>query len=130
MDAIITADGRNSRMIDDFRKKNKKPIHKLKLEINNKPILIHTIEKTLNSEVNQVIIALGHYKEEIYELLKEYNLNKIVKIKVNSNVDVGLSKTILNCLEDNLDENYIYLAGDQPTITTNTINNLIKTLEN
>ena len=107
MDAIITAAGRNSRMIADFRKKNKKPIHKLKLEINNKPILIHTIEKTLNSEVNQVIIALGHYKEEIYELLKEYNLNKIVKIKVNSNVDVGLSKTILNCLEDNLDENYI-----------------------
>ena len=130
MDAIITAAGRNSRMIADFRKKNKKPIHKLKLEINNKPILIHTIEKTLNSEVNQVIIALGHYKEEIYELLKEYNLNKIVKIKVNSNVDVGLSKTILNCLEDNLDENYIYLAGDQPTITTNTINNLINTLEN
>ena len=51
MDAIITAAGRNSRMIADFRKKNKKPIHKLKLEINNKPILIHTIEKTLNSVV-------------------------------------------------------------------------------
>ena len=28
MDAIITAAGRNSRMIADFRKKNKKPLAK------------------------------------------------------------------------------------------------------
>ena len=70
MDAIITAAGRNSRMIADFRKKNKKPIHKLKLEINNKPILIHTIEKTLNSEVNQVIIALGIIKRKYMNFLK------------------------------------------------------------
>jgi len=47
MDAIITAAGKNSRMIDDFKQRNKKPIHKLKLEINNKPILIHTIEKVV-----------------------------------------------------------------------------------
>lgn len=129
MDAIITAAGKNSRMIADFEKINKKPIHKLKLEINNKPILVHTIEKTMNSNVNQIIIALGHYKKEIYKLLEEYDLINNVIIKVNEDVNVGLSKTIENCLKDNLDENYVFLAADQPTLTTNTINNMINTLE-
>lgn len=130
MDAIITAAGKNSRMIADFEKRNKKPIHKLKLKISNKPILVHTIEKTMNSNVNQIIIALGHYKNEIYKLLEEYDLTDDITIKVNEDVNVGLSRTIENCLKDNPDENYVFLAADQPTLTTTTINNLIDTLEN
>ncbi|MDY2744020.1 MAG: NTP transferase domain-containing protein, partial [Methanosphaera sp.] len=94
MDAIITAAGKNSRMIDDFKQRNKKPIHKLKLEINNKPILIHTIEKVVNADINNITIALGHHKDEIYSLLKEYDLLDTVNIKINEDVNVGLSKTI------------------------------------
>lgn len=130
MIAIITAAGKNSRMINDFKKQDKKPIHKLKLEINNKPILIHTIERTLKSNVDEIIIALGYYKNEIYDLIKEYELLEYVKIAVNENINVGLSKTLDNCIKNNLKEDYVYLAGDQPTITQETINNLIDTLNN
>lgn len=130
MDAIITAAGKNSRMIDDFKQRNKKPIHKLKLEINNKPILIHTIEKVVNADINNVTIALGHHKDEIYSLLKEYDLLDTVNIKINEDVNVGLSKTIENCIKDNLDEYYLFTAADQPTISTETINNMINTLKN
>ncbi len=130
MDAIITAAGKNSRMIDDFKQRNKKPIHKLKLEINNKPILIHTIEKVVNADINNITIALGHHKDEIYSLLKEYDLLDTVNIKINEDVNVGLSKTIENCIKDNLDEYYLFTAADQPTISTETINNMINILKN
>lgn len=130
MDAIITAAGKNSRMIDDFKQRNKKPIHKLKLEINNKPILIHTIEKVVNADINNITIALGHHKDEIYSLLKEYDLLDTVNIKINEDVNVGLSKTIENCIKDNLGEYYLFTAADQPTISTETINNMINTLKN
>ncbi|MDE4077676.1 NTP transferase domain-containing protein [Methanosphaera sp. Vir-13MRS] len=130
MDAIITAAGKNSRMIDDFKQRNKKPIHKLKLEINNKPILIHTIEKVVNADINNVTIALGHHKDEIYSLLKEYDLLDTVNIKINEDVNVGLSKTIENCIKDNLGEYYLFTAADQPTISTETINNMINTFKN
>ena len=130
MDAIITAAGKNSRMIDDFKQRNRKPIHKLKLEINNKPILIHTIEKVVNADINNITIALGHHKDEIYSLLKEYDLLDTVNIKINEDVNVGLSKTIENCIKDNLDEYYLFTAADQPTISTETINNMINTLKN
>lgn len=130
MDAIITAAGKNSRMIDDFKQRNKKPIHKLKLEINNKPILIHTIEKVVNADINNITIVLGHHKDEIYSLLEEYDLLDTVNIKINEDVNVGLSKTIENCIKDNLDEYYLFTAADQPTISTETINKLINTLKN
>ncbi|WP_294967736.1 NTP transferase domain-containing protein [uncultured Methanosphaera sp.] len=130
MDAIITAAGKNSRMIDDFKQRNKKPIHKLKLEINNKPILIHTIEKVANADINNITIALGHHKDEIYSLLEEYDLLDTVNIKINEDVNVGLSKTIENCIKDNLNEYYLFTAADQPTISTETINKLINTLKN
>ena len=128
MDAIITAAGKNSRMINDFKKMNKTPIHKLKLEINNKAILAHTIENVLDSNIDNIILCLGHYKEELIDVLKEYNLLDCVNININENVDVGLSKTIANALEKNTDNYYLFTAADQPTISTITINNMINTL--
>ncbi|WP_455645178.1 nucleotidyltransferase family protein [Methanosphaera sp.] len=130
MNAIITAAGKNSRMINDFEKRNETPIHKLKLEINEKPILIHTLNNVLNSNIDNVIIALGHHKDEIYSLLEEYDFLDKVQIKVNPDVNVGLSKTIENCLNENFENDYLFMAADQPTISTNTINNLISTLKN
>ena len=108
---------------------NKTPIHKLKLMINNKPILIHTIEHVLNSDINKCIIMLGHYSDELYSLIEEYDLIDEVEIKVNPDVNVGLSKTIENAIKDDLDEYYLFTAADQPTITTKTINNMINCIK-
>lgn len=130
MDAIITAAGKNSRMINDFNKMGKKPIHKLKLEINGKALLIHTIENVLNSDIENVTVCLGHFKEEIYDLLKEYSFDDKVKIVVNENPDVGLSKTIANALNGNEEKFYLFAAADQPTLSTNTINKMIEVLNN
>ena len=130
MDAIITAAGKNSRMINDFKKMNKTPIHKLKLKINDKEIIIHTLDNILDSDINNITVILGNFREEIYELLKEYGLLNKVTVKYNKNNDVGLSQSIITGLEGCSDNYYFFGAADQPTITPNTINNMIERLEN
>ncbi len=130
MDAIITAAGKNSRMIKDFEDMGKKPIHKLKLEINNKALLIHTIEHISNSNIENINICLGHFSDEIYALLEEYDLVNKVNIIINENPDVDLSKTIENALKNQKDKFFLFAAADQPTLTTNTINRMITTLNN
>lgn len=129
MDAIITAAGKNSRMINDFKMMNKKPVHKLRLELNNKAILIHTIENIFSSDISNVNVCVGHFKDEIIELLDDYSLLDDVNIIENKNPDVGLSKTILNALQNREDNYYLFAAADQPTLTTRTINSMISVIE-
>ena len=130
MDAILTAAGKNSRMIDDFKKMNMKPIHKLKLKINNKEILLYTIDNLLKSNIDNIILCVGHHKETILDILKENNIEDKIQINVNPDVNVGLSKTIKNALQKDLEKNYLFMAADQPTVLPETINKLIDTLEN
>lgn len=130
MDAIVTAAGKNSRMINDFKNMNKKPIHKLKLKLQDKEILIHTLENIFQSEIDNVSVCVGHYKEEIIELLKEYSLDVKVNIVVNEHPDVGLTKTIENALKNNMDKYYLFAAADQPTLSSKTINSMINVLKN
>lgn len=130
MDAILTAAGKNSRMIDDFKKMNMKPIHKLKLKINNKEILLYTIDNLLKSNIDNIILCVGHHKETILDILKENNIEDKIQINVNPDVNVGLSKTIKNALQKDLEKNYLFMAADQPTVLPETINKLINTLEN
>ncbi len=130
MDAIVTAAGKNSRMINDFKKMNKKPIHKLKLKLQDKEILIHTLENIFQSDIDNVSVCVGHYKEEIIELLKEYSLDVKLNIVVNENPDVGLTKTIENALKNNMDKYYLFAAADQPTLSSKTINSMINVLKN
>lgn len=129
MDAIVTAAGKNSRMINDFKMMNKKPVHKLRLEIKGKPILIHTLENILASNICNVTLCLGHYKDELLSLIEEYHLLDKVNICINENPEVGLSKTIENALHEKYDNYYLFAAADQPTLTVNTINNMMEVLE-
>lgn len=130
MDAIITAAGRNSRMINDFKQMNKTPVHKLKLKIDEKEILIHTINNILESDVENITIVLGHFRDEIYEILEDHDLLDKINIAYNENNDVGLSQSIITALKENTDNYYLFAAGDQPTITSTTINEMIKNLKN
>lgn len=129
MDAIITAAGRNSRMINDFKQMNKTPVHKLKLKIEEKEILIHTIDNILESDVENITIVLGHFRDEIYKLLEDNKMLDKVNIVYNEDNDVGLSQSIITALKENTDNYYLFAAGDQPTISGKTINEMIEHLK-
>ncbi|RAP53078.1 MAG: hypothetical protein BZ137_07650 [Methanosphaera sp. rholeuAM130] len=129
MDAIITAAGKNSRMVNDFKRMNKTPTHKLKLKMDNREILIHTIDNIQKSDVENITIVLGNFREEIHKLLEDYHLTDKISIRYNRDNDVGLSQSIATALECCSDKYYLFAAGDQPTVSPNTINSMIEKLE-
>ena len=65
--AIITAAGKNSRMRKDQISRNISVKNKLVLPFQNKTVLETTIDNALSSNVDECIVVLGHYSDEIKE---------------------------------------------------------------
>lgn len=126
---IITAAGKNRRMREDLQSKGMTITHKLLLEINRDPIINFTVKKALQTDLKECIVVLGHFMDELYPVLGDVD-DKRLSIIENSDVDVELSQTLLNGV---INSNYDYclcLAGDQPTVTTKTMQNLMDQLIN
>jgi len=126
---IITAAGKNRRMREDLQNKGLDIQHKLLFKINNDPIITCTIKKALQTSLNECVVVLGHFMDDLYPALDKIEDTRLRTIE-NPDVDVELSQTLLNGV---LNANYHYclcLAGDQPTITTETMQNLITQLLN
>ena len=117
--AIITAAGKNTRMREDQNKKNLLIKNKLLLDIQGKPIILHTLNRVLNSDVDDCIIVLGHFKEEIVVVLNDLEDNRI-KIVENNRFDVPLSQSLLNGVKNSKGDICLCAAADQPTISTKT----------
>lgn len=146
--AIITAAGKNSRMRNDLIKRNISLTNKLLLplgngsfnndnitirddsNINSELVISKTINNVLNSndKVDECIVVLGHYKDEIKEAIYNMDDSKI-KIVENSLVDVCLSKSLLNGIQNSSNDMILAIAGDQPTIGKATLSNIINKLE-
>jgi len=122
--AIITAAGKNSRMIESQINKNIKVKNKLTLPFKNKSIIETTIDNVLLSNVDSCIIVLGHFASEINKYISNFS-NDDVKIIKNNPVDVELSTSLLNGLLNIDSELVLCLSGDQPTVSTETFNKLI-----
>ena len=111
--AVITAAGKNSRMRKDQENLNIPIQNKLTLPLNNgeysSTIIETTINNVLNTEnIDECIVVLGHYCEEI----------------------VGLSVSLLNGLQNINSDIALCVTGDQPTVSTETFNNILNTLFN
>lgn len=124
---IVTAAGKNRRMREDLQSKGMKIQHKLLFKINSEPILTFTVKKALETNLNECIVVLGHFMDDLYPALAEINDNRLRTIE-NPDVDVELSQTLLNGVSNCKYEYCLCLAGDQPTITTKTMQNLINQL--
>lgn len=123
--AIVTAAGKNSRMITDQKSKGIEVRHKLLLDLHGKPVIIKTIENVLNSGLDEVVVVLGHFSSQIIQVIEDFNDERVKVIK-NPDVNVELSETLLNgaCnVESGL---CLCVAADQPTVTTETFKTLIK----
>jgi len=127
--AIVTAAGKNRRMRKDLIAKKIPLRNKLLLELNGKPIIIRTIENVLNTDVNRCIVVLGHYGEEIQPVVENIGDDRI-KIVKNSKFNVELSQSLYNGVLKAEDGLCLCLAGDQPSVTTETMKNLIRIATN
>ena len=80
-------------------------------------------------DLNECIVVLGHFMDELYPSLEVINDSRL-KIIENPDVDVELSQTLLNGVLNAKYDYCLCLAGDQPTVTKKTMQNLIDRLLN
>ncbi len=122
--AIITAAGENRRMTEDQKTRGLDIQYKLLLDLHGKPVIIKTLENVKNTEVNELVIVLGHFSREIKFVLSDY-LDEKIKIIVNPELNVELSDTLLNGVKNVKSGLCLCTAADQPTVSTDTMNKLI-----
>ena len=123
--AVITAAGKNSRMREDLLSKGMKIEHKLLMDLKGKPVIIRTIENVLLSGIKRCIVVLGHYSEEIVNVLNDFPDDRI-KIVYNHDLNSELSQTLLNGVKNIESGLCLCVAADQPTVTHNTMKKLIE----
>ncbi|GAB6056429.1 NTP transferase domain-containing protein [Methanobacterium movens] len=121
--AIITAAGQNRRMREDLEKKGLPLKNKLILEIKGKPLLQHTIRRVLNVPVDECIVVVGHYQDEILPAISNIHDPRLKIIK-NNPVDVPLAQSLYNGLKSASGDICLCVAGDQPTVKSNSLRKL------
>lgn len=133
--SVITAAGLNSRMKKSQIKKGISIKNKLLLpfprEDSEKTVIETTIDNILLSGVDECIVVLGHYAEDIKKILANITIDDDrVKIVENKDINVGLSYSLLNGLKHSSNDYVLCSAGDQPTISSKTYKNIIDSLFN
>jgi len=123
--AVITAAGKNRRMREDFKARGMDIRHKLLLDLHGMPVILQTLKNTLNADVNDCIIVLGHFSDEITAVIDELDDERVRVIK-NYDNHVELSQSLLNGVGKIKSDYCMCVAADQPTVTTQTLRNLIK----
>lgn len=124
--AVVFAGGKGTRMKGAERPKQF-------LEIDNKPILIHTLEKfEKNPNIDAIVLAtLEDWIDYVEELLKKYNIKKVLKVLSGGTTS---QMSVYNCLEysyKKFPKNSIVLIHDgvRPFITDDLINENIETVK-
>ena len=122
---IITAAGKNSRMRKDQLSLNIELKNKLILPFKDKTVIETTIDNALSAKIDECIVVLGHYSDEILEAISNH-YGSSVKFVVNDPVDVGLSVSLFNGLSNCSGDYALCITADQPTVSTETFNKLIE----
>ena len=121
---IITAAGKNSRMRKDQLSRRMKLTNKLILPFNDKTVIETTIDNALSLNLDECIVVLGHYANEIKEAIYD-NYKDDVKFIENNPVDVGLSTSLFNGLSNIPSDFALCITADQPTVSTETFEKMI-----
>lgn len=96
-------------------------INKMCLKINEKPLIIHTIERMLPF-VNKIIVVTGHYDQDIRNIVKE---DGKIKIVYNKDYPTGMFSSVL-CGVREVSEDFFIVPGDIPFISASTYEALLR----
>ena len=122
--AIITAAGKNKRMRDDLKSRGIEIRHKLLLNFCGNPLILQTLQNTLNAGVDECIVVLGHFSDEIISVLDEFD-DERVRIVINPEIHVELSQSLLNGINRAKSDLCLCIAADQPTVSAETFKNIM-----
>lgn len=126
--AIILAAGTSSRMGAER--------NKLLLPLQQRPVLGYVIEAALGSRARPIVLVLGHQAEQVRQQIQPELPAHSVQIVENpayalgqsTSMQAGLRALLASPATDQA-ENAIFLLGDQPMITSHTIDALIELRE-
>lgn len=122
--AIITAAGKNRRMEEDQKSLGVEVQNKLLLDLQGRPVIIQTLEHVESAYVEEIVVVLGNFSDQIKSVLGKYQGNN-VKVISNSKPDLHLSETLLNGANHVKDGLCLCVAADQPTVSGETLQKLI-----
>ncbi len=122
--AIILAAGTSSRMESS---------HKLLLPLKNRPILEHVLIAALASQADPIVLVLGYQADLVRTALERYlSVPAITWVEnphylqgMSSSLHVGI-QTLLNLKKNSQCDGAMILLGDQPLISSEVIDHLIK----
>ena len=123
---IITAAGKNSRMRKDQLARKIDLKNKLILPFKDKTVIETTIDNALSLDIDECIVVLGHYADEIKEDISD-NYEHKVEFVENNPVDVGLSTSLYNGLSNISSDFALCITADQPTVLPETFSRMIET---
>ena len=126
---IITAAGKNKRMREDLSSRGIEIRHKLLLNFRGDSIILQTLKNTLNAGVDECIVVLGHFSDEIISVLDEFD-DERVKLVMNPEIQVELSESLLNGVKKVKSDFCLCVAADQPTVSAETFKNILEGLFN
>ncbi|HIF62411.1 MAG TPA: nucleotidyltransferase family protein [Candidatus Pelagibacter sp.] len=114
--SILLAAGESKRM---------KGENKLTKTIKDIPLIKYTIKNILGSAVDEIIVVLGHEKEELKTIIEK---NKKIKLVFNENFKSGIASSIKVGLKNisNKTDAFFICLGDMPVVNQNIYNKLIK----
>ena len=117
--AILLAAGQSKRL---------KSENKLIKLYKKTPLINHSLKKLQKSNVNKIIIVLGHDYRELKKIIKKnkkniFIYNKNFKKGMASSIKVGLKKVARN------DEGFIVVQSDMPFIKTSDINKIYNSIK-
>ena len=94
--------------------------NKMRLSIEGKPLIIHTIE-AMKPFVNKIFLITGHYDVDIRSIVQE---DEKVRIIYNANYEKGMFSSVL-CGVKNVTEDFFIIPGDIPFINASTYDALL-----
>lgn len=120
--ALITAGGVGKRFGSDVPKQF--------LCVDNKPILVYTLEKFQNNDnIDAIIVAcLDGWQEYLIELKQKYSITKLRWSVVNGETQPMSISNCVDVLSEKIDDDDIVVihAGNRPLVTDSIINNSIE----
>ena len=112
--AILLAAGKGTRMKTDLPKGA--------FPVNDRPMIIYSIEALQNSHFDKINVVVGHKKEVLIDILTGFNCDFSEQTELNGTAKaVESSKGTLEGLEGNT----LILPVDMPLVTSNLINELV-----
>ncbi len=116
---VILAAGKGKRM-------NNPNLPKVLVEFNGQPLLNYVIELSLKLNPNQIIVIVGHHKEQVIKFLEKFNSNIIQFAEQNQQLGTGHAVQQAEPFISSEIENILILSGDVPLLTIQTLEEFIQ----